>query len=198
MSFKNAVTIVDSVVLLCKKNQFRIRVCSAFLNKKKNRCKKRKNKKVNNTICNNFRQPCVCVYNFFSVHPFIPRCCCCYSLLCFVVVSLIFALHFVVCVFLLNSRSFQHFSLCVRAFSFALLPFPSRILFPLHFNVHFYCIYSYSMIFFFFCYSPSFGSFSYRLVSVFVLMNIVVVIHFLQLFLSLSLSRALLSTMPNL
>lgn len=32
--------------------------------------------------------------------------------------------------------------LCVRAFSFAFLPFPSRILFPLHFNVHFYCIYS--------------------------------------------------------
>lgn len=29
--------------------------------------------------------------------------------------------------------------LCVRAFLLPLLPFPSRILFPLHFNVHFYC-----------------------------------------------------------
>lgn len=40
------------------------------------------------------------------------------------------------CVFF---HSALYISLCVRAFSLPLLPFPSRILFPLHFNVHFYC-----------------------------------------------------------
>lgn len=70
----------------------------------------------------------MCVRIIF--YPFIPRCCCCYSLF---FRSLIFALYF----FFVPS-----ILLCVRAFSFALLPFPSRILFPLHFNVHFYCIYS--------------------------------------------------------
>lgn len=73
----------------------------------------------------------VCAYYAVAVffYPFIPRFC-------------FFVLNFALCdVHIFFFILLLGILLCVRAFTLPLLPFPPHILFPLHFNVHFYCIF---------------------------------------------------------